>query len=274
MAKIYKQLDPGFFDLIIADESHHSIYNVYGDLFRYFDGLQRGCYPCEMVSRSTCRLFGCDFGEPTANYPLERAIEEDFLVPFSVVKHTTRFLREGIKGDTLTPEQVLEAEERGEDLTQLDFDAEQIDRAINNKDTNRMVLRNLMDNGLCMADGQTLGKSIIFARNHRHALLLEELFNEMYPQYGGRFCQVIDNYVERAEQLIDEFKSNEGGTQDLRIAVSVDMLDTGIDVPEILNIVFARPVKSPIKFMQMVGRGTRLCEDLFGPGKQVAFSNF
>ena len=273
MAKIFKQFDPGFFHLIIADESHRSIYNVYGDLFRYFDGLQLGltATPVEMISRSTCRLFDCDFNSPTANYSLEPAVRDKFLVPFSVVKHTTQFLREGIKGSSLTTDQIREAEERGEDLTQLDFDAEQIDRAIHNKDTNRKVLRNLMENGLCLADGQTLGKTIIFARNHRHAVLLEELFNEMYPQYGGRFCKVIDNYVERAEHLIDEFKSNDSSGQGLRIAISVDMLDTGIDVPEILNIVFARPVKSPIKFWQMIGRGTRTCKDLFGPGQHKTY---
>ena len=116
------------------------------------------------------------------------------------------------------------------------------------------------------ADGQTLGKTIVFARNHRHAKLLEELFDEMFPQYAGKFCQVIDNYDPRAEELIDDFKG--GGSNDqLTIAISVDMLDTGIDVPEVVNLVFARPVKSPVKFWQMVGRGTRLRKNLFGPGK-------
>ena len=114
--------------------------------------------------------------------------------------------------------------------------------------------------------GDFQGKSIIFARNHQHAILLAQLFDEMYPQYGGKFCQVIDNYDPRAEQLIDDFKG-EGTNNDLTIAISVDMLDTGIDIPEILNLVFARPVKSPVKFWQMVGRGTRLCKDLFGTGQ-------
>ena len=116
------------------------------------------------------------------------------------------------------------------------------------------------------ANGTRLGKTIIFARNHNHAMLLAELFEELYPQYGGKFCQVIDHYNPRAEQLIDDFKGV-GSNPDLTIAVSVDMLDTGIDVPEVVNLVFAKPIKSQIKFWQMLGRGTRLCPNLFGPGK-------
>jgi type I restriction enzyme, R subunit len=122
-----------------------------------------------------------------------------------------------------------------------------------------------MENGLRDATGQLPGKGIIFARNHQHAILLSQLFDEMYPQYGGKFCQVIDNYDPRAEQLIDDFKGS-GTNDNLTIAISVDMLDTGIDIPEILNLVFAKPVKSPVKFWQMIGRGTRLCPNLFGPG--------
>ncbi|MEQ8407026.1 MAG: DEAD/DEAH box helicase family protein [Gammaproteobacteria bacterium] len=272
MIKNYERFDPGFFDLIIADESHRSIYNVYGDLFRYYDALQIGltATPVEMVSRSTCRLFECDFKLPTANYPLEQAVEEKYLVPYNVIKHTTKFLREGIKGHALTPEQIAELEDQGKDPNALEFESTDIDRAIYNKDTNRLILRNLMEQGIKQADNQTLGKTIVFARNHKHALLLEQLFNEMYPQYAGKFCKVIDNYDPRAESLIDDFKG-EGDNHDLTIALSVDMLDTGIDIPEVVNLVFARPVKSPVKFWQMVGRGTRLCEDLFGPGKHKTY---
>ncbi len=268
MAKIFEKFDPGFFDLVIADESHRSIYNVYGDLFRYFDAMQLGltATPVEMISRSTCRLFGCDFKNPTANYDLDRAIEEGYLVPYEVVKHTTKFLRDGIKGHALTEEQVAELEDSGIDPNALDFDSQELDRAIYNKDTNRIILQNLMDHGVRQADGQTLGKTIIFARNHRHAKLLEQMFDEVFPQYAGKFCQVIDNYDPRAEDLIDDFKGD-GKNDQLTIAISVDMLDTGIDIPEIVNLVFARPVKSPIKFWQMVGRGTRLCKDLLGKGK-------
>lgn len=268
MIRLFEKFDTGFFDLIIADESHRSIYNIYGDLFRYFDALQVGltATPVEMVSRSTCQLFSCDFKQPTCNYSLETAVEEGYLVPYQVVKHTTKFLRDGIKGHALTADEIAELEDKGIDPNSLDFDAHEIDHAVYNKDTNRKILQNLMENGIRQADEQTLGKTIVFARNHKHAKLLEQLFDELYPQYGGKFCQVIDNYDPRAEALIDDFKG-QGSNDQLTIAVSVDMLDTGIDVPEIVNLVFARPVKSPVKFWQMIGRGTRLCKDLFGPGK-------
>jgi len=268
MQKVYQSFDVGFFDLIIADESHRSIYNVYGDMFAYFDCLQLGltATPVDFVSRSTFGLFGCEGQLPTANYDLEQAVADGFLTPFEVFEHTTQFLREGIRLDILTREQILQLEEQGEDPSQYDFPSDQIDKIIYNKDTNRAILRNLMENGLRDATGQVLGKTIIFARNHQHAVLMRQMFDEMYPQYGGRFCQVIDNYDPRAEQLIDDFKGD-GTNSELTIAISVDMLDTGIDIPEILNLVFAKPVKSPVKFWQMIGRGTRLCKDLFGPGQ-------
>lgn len=262
----YESFDVGFFDLIIADESHRSIYNLYGDLFKYFDAIQVGltATPVEMVSRSTCRLFGCDYKLPTANYPLEQAIADRKLVPFRVVAHTTKFLREGIKAAHLSDEQIAQLEDQGIDPNTLDFDAKEIDDAVFNKDTNRVILRNLMDDGLRDADGQLPGKSIVFARNIDHARLLAELFDEMYPQFAGKFCRVIHSKEPRAEDLIDQFKEPKG---DLRIAISVDMLDTGIDVPEVVNLVFAKPVKSKVKFWQMIGRGTRLCKNLFGTGK-------
>jgi type I restriction enzyme R subunit len=261
----YESFDVGFFDLIIADESHRSIYNLYGDLFKYFDALQVGltATPVEMVSRSTCQLFGCDYKLPTANYPLEQAITDRKLVPFRVVAHTTKFLRDGIKAEHLTDEQISQLEDQGIDPNTLDFNAKEIDDAVFNKDTNRVILRNLMDNGIRDVDGQLPGKTIVFARNIDHARLLTELFNEMYPQFAGRFCRVIHSKEPRAEELIDQFKQPNG---ELRVAVSVDMLDTGIDVPEVVNLVFAKPVKSKVKFWQMIGRGTRLCKDLFGPG--------
>ena len=262
----YESFDVGFFDLIIADESHRSIYNLYGEIFKYFDAIQVGltATPVEMVSRSTCQLFGCDYKLPTANYPLEQAIADRKLVPFRVVAHTTKFLREGIKAAHLTDEQIAQLEDQGIDPNTLEFDAKEIDDAVFNKDTNRVILRNLMDNGLRDADGQLPGKTIIFARNIDHARLLAELFDEMYPQFAGKFCRVIHSQEPRAEELIDQLKEPKG---ELRIAISVDMLDTGIDVPELVNLVFAKPVKSKVKFWQMIGRGTLLCKDLFGPGK-------
>ena len=268
MQKVFQSFDPGFFDLIIADESHRSIYNVYGDIFHYFDCHQVGltATPVDFVTRNTFRLFGCEGQLPTSNYDLEQAVQAGYLTPFEVHEHTTQFLRDGITLDGLSPQQIQELEDQGEDPTYYDFSSEQIDKVIYNKDTNRAILRNLMENGIKDATGQLLGKTIIFARNHPHAVLMRQVFDEMYPQYAGKFCQVIDNYDPRAEQLIDDFKG-EGTNNELTIAISVDMLDTGIDIPEIVNLVFARPVKSPVKFWQMIGRGTRLCPDLFGPGQ-------
>ena len=262
----YESFDVGFFDLIIADESHRSIYNLYGDLFKYFDALQIGltATPVEMVSRSTCQLFGCDYKLPTANYPLEQAIADHNLVPFRVVAYTTKFLREGIKAAHLSDEQISQLEDQGIDPNDLDFDAKDIDDAVTNKDTNRVILRNLMENGIRDRDGQLPGKTIVFARNIDHARMLAELFDEMYPQFAGKFCRVIHSKEPRAEELIDQFKAPNG---ELHIAVSVDMLDTGIDVPEVVNLVFAKPVKSKVKFWQMIGRGTRLCKNLFGAGQ-------
>ena len=276
MMNIYENFDVGYFDLIIADESHRSIYNVFGNIFKYFDCLQVGltATPVEMVSRSTCQLFGCSYKEPTANYPLEKAIEEGHLVPFEIVTMTTKFMRDGINQRSLTDQQIAELEAQGEDPNEYEFESAEIDKAILNKDTNRKVLRNLMENGIKDKDNQLIGKSIIFARRIDHARLLKELFDEMYPELSNGFCEVIHSDEPRAEALIDQFKiTEEEKAKDpslpdpITLAISVDMLDTGIDVPSVVNLVFAKPVKSKVKFWQMIGRGTRLCENLFGQGK-------
>lgn len=270
MMKCYQDFDPGFFDLVIADESHRSIYNRYRDLFRWFDAYQVGltATPVKFIHRNTFSLFDCENEDPTSNFTYEQAIAHvpPYLCPFKVIKHTTKFLREGIKYRNLTKEQQEQLDEQVEDSEAIDYEKEQVSRKVFNRDTDKAILRNLMENGIRNADGTRLGKSIIFARNHNHAKLLVELFDELYPQYGGDFCARIDNYEPRAEQLIDDFKTIDG-SKNLTIAVSVDMLDTGIDVPSIVNLVFAKPVKSYAKFWQMIGRGTRLCPDLFGPGK-------
>jgi len=269
VSKIFQTFDPGFFDLIIADESHRSIYNRYRDIFTYFDALQVGltATPVDYISRNTFKLFGCSEQNPTAYYSLGKGVEEGYLAPYEVYTHTTKFLRSGIKYRDLSEEQREQLEDDGEDPKAFNFDAAQVDKQVFNKETNRMILRNLMENGIKEETGQFPGKTILFARSHDHAVLLAELFDEVYPQYGGKFCQVIDNYDPRAEQLIDDFKEGTGQKDDLTIAISVDMLDTGIDIPQIVNLVFAKPVKSKVKFWQMIGRGTRLSPDLFGPGK-------
>ena len=268
MLKLFESFDVGFFDLVIADESHRSIYNKYRDLFHYFDAFQIGltATPINLVDRNTYRLFGCEDKDPTSNFGLKEAINSvpPYLVPFRVVKVTTDFQRQGIGYSKLSDEQKRQLEEQVEEAEAIDFRAADLDKAIFNEDTSREVLRNLMEHGIRDASGTLPGKSIIFARSHRHAVHLAEVFDKMYPLLGGRFCRVIDNYDPRAEQLIEDFKDPD---HELRLAISVDMLDTGIDVPEIVNLVFAKPVKSYVKFWQMIGRGTRLRPDLFGPGE-------
>jgi type I restriction enzyme, R subunit len=270
MMKCFQNFDVGFFDLVIADESHRSIYNRYRDLFLYFDALQVGLTATPVKAagfRNTFRMFLREDGDPTAHYSYTDAIEDTppSLVPFHVTKHTTKFLREGLSYERMTAEERAQADEQVEDSELIDYTKEQVSKEVFNKDTDRKILRNLMENGLPNPDGTHVGKTIVFARNHQHAIQLQRLFEEMYPQYmqpKREFCAVIDNYVDRAEQLIDDFK-NDGNNDNLHIAISVDMLDTGIDVPEVVNLVFAKPVKSYVKFWQMIGRGTRLCKGLF-----------
>jgi type I restriction enzyme R subunit len=268
MMKCFESFDVGFFDLVIADESHRSIYNKYRDLFRYFDACQVGltATPVRLLDRNTYGLFGCEDKDPTSNYTLEEAINHTprYLVPFRVVKITTKFQREGIKYSKMTDEEKQQLEDQIDDAESIEHEATDINRLIFNRDTSRSILRNVMQNGIRDASGSLPGKTIIFARNHKHAEYLADVFAELYPKYGGNFCRVIDNYDPRAEQLIDDFKDP---SHELRIAISVDMLDTGIDVPEIVNLVFAKPIKSYVKFWQMIGRGTRLRLHLFGPNQ-------
>lgn len=263
MMKVYESFDVGFFDLIIADESHRSLYNRYRQIFEYFDSYQLGltATPVDFISRNTFKIFQCDEGDPTSNYDYATAVSQKHLVPFEVDTHTTQFLRAGIKYSKMTPQQRAQVEEDETVPEAIEYEQGQVDSIVYNKDTNRHILRNLMENGIKV--GSQLGKTIVFARSMKHARLLEELFNEMYPQYGGKFCQTIVSDDPRAESLIDDFKGD-GSNPDLTVAISVDMLDTGVDVPECVNLVFAKPVYSLVKFWQMIGRGTRLCEDLFG----------
>lgn len=269
MMKCFETFDVGFFDLIIADESHRSIYNRYQDLLRYFDALQVGLTATprrDLIWHNTYALFDCEDGNPTAFYSYEEARKDGWLSPLEVETFTTPFLREGIKYSQMSEEQRRQLEENEAMPESIEYEQHQVDKYVFNKDSNRRILENLMTNGIKVANGSRLGKTIVFARNHNHAVLLQNLFDEMYPQYGGNFCRVIDNYDPRADELIDDLKG-EGRNPDLTVAISVDMLDTGLDIPEIVNLVFAKPVYSYIKFWQMIGRGTRLCPDLFGPGQ-------
>lgn len=267
MQKAYQLYTPGFFDLIIADESHRSIYNVYGEIFKYFDAFQIGltATPVDYISRNTFKMFNADDRNPTFSYELDDAISEKYLVPYKVQKVQTGFLERGIKFSELTEKQKQELSEQVEDPEKFDFESSELESQITNEETNRKIIRSLMDNGLKDANGK-LGKSIIFARSHRHGEMLEKLFNNMYPEYKGKYARLIDSHDPNASILLDDFKG-EAQENNINIAISISMLDTGVDVPEILNLVFAKPIYSKVKFWQMIGRGTRLCENLFGNGK-------
>ena len=270
MMNRFAQLDVGFFDLIIADESHRSIYNKYRDLFDYFDTLQVGltATPVKFISRNTFDMFGCETTDPTFEFGLDAAInnEPPYLVPFRVKDMTTDFLREGIHYNDLTDAQKRQLEEDlgTEEARNTTIAGKDIGRKIFSEDTDRIILENLINNGIKDETGSLVGKTIIFAQRQDHAEHLEKLFCKLYPQYGSKVCKVIHNAIPHVESLIKEFKKP---SNDFRIAISVDMLDTGIDVPEVVNLVFAKPVKSWVKFWQMIGRGTRLRPNLFGLGK-------
>lgn len=270
MMNRFAQLDVGFFDLIIADESHRSIYNKYRDLFDYFDSLQLGltATPVKFISRNTFDIFDCESTDPTFEFGLDAAINNDppYLTPFKVKDLTTEFLREGIHYNDLSEEQQRRLEEDlgVEEAKNTTIKGKDIGRKIFSEDTDRIILENLMNNGIKDETNSLVGKTIIYAQRQDHAEHLEKLFCKLYPQHGAKVCKVIHNAIPKAEALIKEFKKP---SSDFRIAISVDMMDTGIDVPEVVNLVFAKPVRSLVKFWQMIGRGTRLCENLFGPGK-------
>lgn len=266
MMKVFESFDVGFFDLVICDESHRSIYNRYRDLLLYFDAYQVGltATPVQFIARNTYKLFGCEDKDPTALFSYEEALTDasgPFLVPYKVKALTTDFTRKGVKYSEMSEDQKRQLEADETDPESVDYEPKEIDKKVFNLDTNRIVLENLMTHGIKDATGSHVGKSIIFARSHEHAIILQKQFFKLYPQLGGNFCKVIDNYEPRAEELIQEFKKPGSGFQ---IAISVDMMDTGIDVPEVVNLVFAKPVFSFVKFHQMIGRGTRLCPGLFG----------
>lgn len=271
MMKCFEDFDVGFFDLIIADESHRSIYKKFRALFQYFDALEVGltATPVRFIERNTYALFGCEDQDPTSAFDFDDAINSKpaYLVPFRVRTFSSQIRTDGLRYSELNESQREQLEDQDDNAQQVDYSAEDLDRHFFNKDTTRHIWRSLMDEGIREATGGHVGKTIVFARNHLHAVHLAEMFSEMYPQYGSAFCRVIDNQEPKAEQLIDDFKNPDN---ELTIAISVDMLDTGIDVPEVVNLVFAKPVKSYVKFWQMIGRGTRLRKDLFGPGKDKA----
>ncbi len=256
----------GHFDLIIIDESHRSIYQKYKSIFDYFDGMLVGltATPKDELDKNTYTIFDLENGVPTFAYELSKAVEDEYLVDYRTRETTLKILDDGIRYDDLSKEEQEEFDEIFEDEPQVkDIDSAAINQFVFNKNTIDHVLQDVMEHGIKVEGGDKLGKTIIFAKNHKHALAIKERFDLKFPEFGGSFAEVIDYSVEYYQTLIDDFSDKNKMPQ---IAISVDMLDTGIDVPEVVNLVFFKKVRSKTKFWQMIGRGTRLCEDLFGPG--------
>jgi type I restriction enzyme R subunit len=263
----------GHFDLVVIDEAHRSVYRKYKAIFEYFDSLLVGltATPKDEVDRDTYRLFDLQTGVPTDAYNLDEAVKDGFLVPLKAVSLTTDFLDRGIRYDDLSDEEkeawdALEWDDSG--TVPAAVDAPAINKWLFNADTVDRALQHLMTHGIKVEDGDRLGKTIIFAKNRAHAEFIGARFDANYPHLAGHFARVVVSEYSYAQSLVDDLYNP---NKPPHIAISVDMLDTGIDVPEIVNLVFFKPVRSKTKFWQMIGRGTRLCPNLFGPGRDKEF---
>ncbi len=253
----------GHFDLVICDEVHRSIYNKYKDIFNYFDAPLIGltATPKDEIDKNTYQIFELENGVPTYGYDLAQAVKDGYLVDYVSVESKLKFIEQGIVYDELSEEdkEVYEKTFRDEHGNIPDsINSSALNTWIFNEDTIKQVLNILMTNGIKIDYGQKLGKTIIFAKNHDHAEKILEIFHKEYPHLPY-YAKVIDNYMTYAQSAIDEFAESKKMPQ---IAISVDMLDTGIDVPEVVNLVFFKKVMSKAKFWQMIGRGTRLCPNL------------
>lgn len=263
---------PGYFDLIVIDEAHRSVYQKYRSIFSWFDSLLVGltATPKDEVDHNTYRLFHLEDGVPTDAYGLEDAVNEGFLVPAVGVAVDTKFLRQGIRYAELSEDEKDEwdalewGDEWGAAGAPDEVASDELNRFLFNEDTVDQVLGTLMEKGHKVCDGDRLGKTIVFAKNQRHAEFIAQRFDIQYPEHAGHFARVITHGTAYAQSLIEDFSVPDKAPH---IAISVDMLDTGIDVPEVLSLVFFKQVRSKTKFWQMYGRGTRLCPDVFGPGR-------
>ena len=262
----------GHFDLIIIDEAHRSIYQKYKAIFDYFDAMLIGltATPKTDIDRDTYSLFGIEKNNPTFAYELDTAVDEGFLVPPKSISVPLKFQREGIKYSELSDKEKEEYEEKFGDPTSEEvpdiIGSGALNKWLFNTDTVDKVLEHLMNDGIKVSGGDKLGKTIIFAKNQEHAEFIEKRFNHNYPEYLGKFLNVIHSKIDKAQDLLEKF-TNPREDEDPQIAVSVDMMDTGVDAPRVVNLVFFKMVKSSSKYWQMIGRGTRLCPDLFAPGE-------
>lgn len=257
----------GHFDLVIIDEAHRSIYQKYKAIFDYFDSLTVGltATPSEHIDKNTYDFFDLENGVPTFAYDLDEAVKDKFLVDYRTYETKLKLPTDGLRYEDLSDEDKAHFETvfGTEEESIRDIDSAEFNKWIFNRPTVEIVLKELMEKGQRTGSGDDIGKTIIFAKNHRHAEFIREVFTKLYPHLGSDYAEVIDYSVKHYQDLIDKFSNKEANP---RIAISVDMLDTGIDVPEVVNLVFFKKVRSKIKFWQMIGRGTRLCEDLFAPG--------
>ncbi|MDP2031221.1 MAG: DEAD/DEAH box helicase family protein [Thiobacillus sp.] len=258
-----QHLSPHFFDFIVVDESHRSIYNTYGEVLDYFKTITLGltATPTDIIDHNTFRLFHCEDGLPTFAYTFEEAVNNvpPYLSNFQVMKIQTKFQMEGISKRTISLDDQKKLILQGKEVEEINFEGSQLEKQVINKGTNTLIVREFMEESIKDANGVMPGKTIFFCATKAHARRMEEIFDKLYPQYHGELAKVLvsdDPRVYGKGGLLDQFTNNDMP----RIAISVDMLDTGIDVREIVNLVFAKPVYSYTKFWQMVGRGTRLLE--------------
>jgi len=267
---------PGHFDLIIVDEAHRSIYNKYKDIFTYFDALLVGltATPKDEIDKNTYDIFDLESGVPTYGYELAQAVQDGYLVDYVSIETTLKFMADGIAYDDLSADEkdIYEqtfSDEEGNLPASIDSSA--LNEWLFNHDTIKKALHILMEHGQRVEYGEKIGKTIIFAKNHKHAEKIVEIWGKEFPNYPAHYCRVITYAENYAQSLIDEFSDPKKYPQ---IAVSVDMLDTGIDVPEILNLVFFKKVFSRAKFWQMIGRGTRLSPGLIDREDKTQFYIF
>jgi type I restriction enzyme R subunit len=270
----------GHFDVIIIDEAHRSVYQKYQAIFSYFDSILIGltATPKKDIDKNTYSLFEIEDDNPTFAYELNEAVDSNYLVPPKAIKVPLKFPRQGVKYSELSEEDKEKYDElfgiHNEDDDEKglpEIGKSQINSFLFNDNTVDTVLDFLMQNGQKIDGGDKLGKTIIFAKNHSHAVFIEKRFNKNYPEYGGSFLRVIDNYEDKAQDLLERFCFDKGDEKEPQIAVSVDMMDTGVDAPRVLNLVFFKEVKSYAKYWQMIGRGTRLCKNIFGLGKDKEY---
>ena len=258
MMECYRDISPGFFDLVISDECHRSIYNKWKDVLTYFDAIQIGltATPSDWMDRDTFRFFDCRDGAPTFNYDYQTAVDEKWLVPFIPYHAKTSFQIKGIREDEIPPAVKKKLVEEGRTLDELNFEGTEFEKRFTNTGTHEAMVREFME--VCLKDesGVLPGKTIIFAMTKNHAYRLQETFDRLYPSYKGRLAEVITCDDSRADTFLSRFENNRFPL----VAISVDMLDTGVDIREVVNLIFAKPIFSKIKFWQMIGRGTRTLE--------------